>query len=95
MMNALLDAGDLITRARLKPLGQELAFDLTKGALSTDDDQRRTRGTRREDVASAFRRISSNPAAASALCAAARLAEAKRRREAGPHVVLRVLRFLR
>jgi hypothetical protein len=32
------------------------------------------------------RRISSNPAAASALCATARLAEAKRRREAGPHV---------
>jgi len=64
MMNALLDAGDLITRARLKPLGQELAFDLTKGALSTDDDQRRTRGTRRQDVAFAFRRISSNPAQA-------------------------------
>src|SRR5437879_4154896 len=56
-------------------------------------------------VASAFRRISSNPAEASALCATARLAdptplfelrrgragapgakaEAKRRREAGPH----------
>jgi hypothetical protein len=67
MVNALLDAGDLITRARPKPLDQELAFDLMKGALSTDDDQRRTRGTRREDVAS----------------------------EAGPHVVLRVLRFLR
>ena len=37
----------------------------------------------------------SNPAAASALRATACLAETKRKREAGPHVVLRVLRFLR